>query len=55
MESFYEVSFSTNESLRAVAERHTDDDRSDLRDPFELVADKEEEEGCPLVHSRYSY
>lgn len=47
---FYEVSASSNhEVLNSLHDEH----RSDLQDPYDIIAQKEEDEGHPLVHPYY--
>lgn len=52
MEIEWEVSYSVNIKLFSYIANQTDEDRSECRDPFDILAEREEEAGTPLIFNR---
>jgi hypothetical protein len=48
MDNFIELSFDANERLAWIAEQYIDESRAECMDPFDIVAQLEEEQGYPI-------
>lgn len=52
MEIEWEVSYSVNIKLFSYVVSVSDDERSECQDPFDILAQQEEDAGCPLVFQK---